>query len=97
MFLESLCVFTALSCVAGRALRAAVAHSGLSIKTAAAEMGLDAGQLSRQMDGLENISMNRVARLPVAVQQWFFLSALQEVGVPDVVATAQRAHVGEGA
>lgn len=77
-------------CLAGKDLRAAIQRAGLSIKEAAGYMGIDHAQLSRQLDGIENVSMKRFDALPLEVQREFYVLGAARVGLPKSIRVGQR-------
>lgn len=71
-------------------VRSALALSGISLKEAAFHMGIDMGQLSRELSGTGHLSARRLALLPKEFQQWFSLVRYERLGAPSIVNAAER-------
>lgn len=62
-------------------LEVAIDRAGLMHKQAAAEMGIDASQLTRQFQKREHLSLQRASRLPLGVQREFCLLLAARCGL----------------
>ena len=70
-------------------VRAALAHSGYSLKAAAADMQIDRSQLRRELDGIGHLSMARLSSLSIGFHQWFAVMRAQRVGLPMEIQTGR--------
>ncbi len=77
-------------CAIGRDLRTAITRAQYSIKAASVDMGLDHGQFSRQLDGIEQSTLKRLDALPVPVLQELAVALAERVGIPKSVRVGQR-------
>jgi hypothetical protein len=73
-------------------IREAITLAGLTMKSAAIEMGLgaDGSQLARELNGTGHLSARRLADMPDAFWSWLAIKQLQRVGLPAEVKLAQQ-------
>lgn len=71
-------------------VRQALAKAGISLKAAALDMGIDAAQLTRELDGTGHLSARRLACLPRSFHQWFSIVQCHRYGLPQEIDSALR-------
>lgn len=69
-------------CVLVNLLLDSLDHAHISPKEACLDMGIDAGQWSRQTHGDGHVSVQRIEKLPVSVIQWWAELIQQQYGRP---------------
>lgn len=75
--------------VSVRAWRRAMAAEGYGVEAWSIDRGLKGhAYVSRQLAGEKPIAFEHIEAAPVAVQRWYHLFRLEEIGVPSVVETA---------
>jgi transcriptional regulator with XRE-family HTH domain len=60
----------------------ALRHSDISQEKLALYLGMDKGQLSRQLNGEGGITLKRLAECPEEVWRWFAVGILLSLGLP---------------
>ena len=73
-----------------RTLKAALRHADVAQEKAALFIGMDKGQLSREINGGGGLTLKRLAELPKEALQWWAFSLLQELDVPTELQQARR-------
>ena len=73
-------------------IREAITLAGLTMKSAAIEMGLgaDGSQLARELNGTGHLSARRLADMPDAFWSWLAIVRMRRVGLPAEVKIAQQ-------
>ena len=73
-----------------RALKAGLRHADVAQEKAALFMGINKGQLSREINGGGGLNLKRLAELPKEALQWWAVTVLQELDMPVELQQASR-------
>ncbi len=76
-----------------RAFRRAMAAEDYAVKAWAIDRGLKGhAHASRQLSGEKPINQADIDAAPLAVQRWYHLFRLEEIGLPPITMTAAQLH-----
>ncbi len=67
------------------ALKAALRHADVAQEKAALFIGMDKGQLSREINGGGGLSLKRLAELPTEALQWWAAELIAVLGFPQEI------------